>query len=107
VFLATDDAGFARTIRQRWPRIVFTSYDLGEVAEGKARHFSDLGVDDKAKEALVNMFLLARAPVCVRTMSYMSSFVRLINPDIRTVTVNKRIGADTPFPERQILELEA
>jgi hypothetical protein len=107
VFLATDDAGFALTIRQRWPGIRFVSYDLGEVEAGKARHFSGLSAQDKASEALVNMFLLARAPVCVRTMSYLSSFARIINPDLQTITVNRRIDAMTPFPERQILELEA
>jgi hypothetical protein len=107
VFLATDDAGFARTIRKRWRRVAFVSYDVGEVVEGLARHFSKLEADDKAREALVNMFLLARAPICIRTMSYLSSFARMINPDLRTVTVNKRLDADTPFPERQLLMLEA
>ncbi len=106
VFLATDDAGFARTIRQRWPKVSFISYDLGEVEAGKARHFSNLSPQAKADEALVNMFLIARAPICVRTMSYLSSFVRVINPDIRTITVNRRIDAKTPFPELQLLERE-
>lgn len=106
VFLATDDADFSATVRQCWPQVTFTSYDRGEVVPGKARHFSALSPEDKALEALVNMYALARAPLCVRTMSYMSSFVGLIDPAIRTTTINGRIESKTPFPERDLLERE-
>ena len=106
VFLATDDAVFAQLVRQRWRNIAFTSFDLGEVDDGQARHFSDLPPPDRAIEALVNMFVLARAPVCYRTMSYLSSFCALINPSTETVTINGVINHATPFPERLLLEVE-
>lgn len=106
VFLATDEAAIAALLRERFPHARFTSFDLGEVTPGLPRHFSALGPEDKALEALVNMFLLARAPVCVRTSSYLSALSRIANPFLRTVTVNRSSGAETLFPEREILDFE-
>lgn len=103
VFLATDDANFSVLVRQAWPEVTFTSYDRGVVMPGKARHFSAMSPEDKALEALVNMYALARAPHCVRTMSYMSSFVGLIRPSVGTTTINGKIDENTPFPERDLL----
>lgn len=107
VFLATDIAEAATAIRTAWPQIAFVSYDLGTVADGQPRHFSDLPADEKAREALVNIFMIADAPLCVRTSSYMSSLARVLNPDQRTITINRTLTAGTPFPERQILEHES
>ncbi len=108
IFLATDDAGFARTVRQRFPEAQFSSYDLGYVKAGAPRHFSSLGPDEKSLEALVNMHLLARAPVCVRTSSYLSAISALINPALRTITINQtQAGKNAlPFPELGILQSE-
>jgi len=106
VFLATDDATFAAALRAAMPGLDYTSYDLGEVESGLARHFSNLSPTDKALEALVNIFLIARAPVCVRTSSYMSAVSALANPGMRTVTINQTIGQSPPFPEHEVLERE-
>jgi hypothetical protein len=107
VFLATDDAAFARALKAEFPGLDCTSYDLGEVESGLARHFSDLSPTDKALEALVNIFLIARAPVCVRTSSYMSAVSALVNPALRTVTINRTIAGKPPFPEAEVLAHEA
>jgi len=108
VFLATDDTEFAMTIRKEWKSVTFVSYDLGEVQEGRPRHFSDLDPDLKARESLVNMFLLAKAPVLLRTSSFMSSFSKLINPALRTITINRTTKFKaSPFPEAEILRSEA
>ncbi|MFW2541549.1 hypothetical protein ACN2XU_02825 [Primorskyibacter sp. 2E107] len=106
VFLATDDAPFAARIRADWPGVRFVSYDLGEVAAGVPRHFSDLPAELKAQEALVNMVCIARTPLCLRTSSYMSSLSRILNPAHRTLTVNKSLTRNTPYPELEILEAE-
>lgn len=107
VFLATDDAAFAAELKTRFPGLHYTSYDLGEVEPGLPRHFSDLSPTDKALEALVNIFLLARARVCIRTSSYMSAASTFVNPSLRTVTINQTIRGFTPFPEAEILAREA
>jgi hypothetical protein len=106
VFLATDDAAFAAALKVEMPGLDCTSYDLGEVESGLARHFSDLSPTDKALEALVNIFLIARAPVCVRTSSYMSAVSALVNPAMRTVTINRTIALTPPFPELEVLAHE-
>jgi hypothetical protein len=61
----------------------------------------------KAQEALTNMFLIARAPVCFRTSSFLSSFSKIINDSLRTVTVNKTVFEESPFPEKQVLQAES
>lgn len=106
IFLATDDTVFATAVRAAFPAARFSSYDLGQVGPGVPRHFSDLAPSDKALEALVNIFLISRAPVCIRTSSYLSSISALANPRQRTVTINRTINKHTPFPEREILDLE-
>lgn len=105
-FLATDDAAFAAALRAEFPGLDCTSYDLGEVTPGVPRHYSDLSPTDKAREALVNVFLLARAPVCLRTSSYLSAVSALANPGLRTVTINQTLGAAQPFPEGELLDRE-
>lgn len=107
VFLATDDAGFSAELKARFPGLNYTSYDLGEVEAGLPRHFSDLSPTDKALEALVNIFLLARSKVCVRTSSYMSAASTFVNPALRTVTINQTVAASLPFPEAELLAREA
>lgn len=105
VFLATDDAAFAVAVRATYALASFRSYDLGEVAPGVARHFSDLSARDKAMEALVNIYSIASAPLCVRTSSYLSAISRLANPDMATITINHGPG-ELGFPEQQIRAAE-
>lgn len=107
VFLATDDAGFSAELKAQFPGLNYTSYDLGEVQAGLPRHFSDLSPTAKALEALVNIFLLARSKVCIRTSSYMSAASTFVNPALRTVTINQTTTASPPFPEAELLAREA
>ncbi|MBB3034345.1 O-fucosyltransferase family protein [Alteriqipengyuania lutimaris] len=106
IFLATDDQGFSRAARERYPQATWVSYDMAQLDPDVPRHFSDLPPEDKAIEALVNIFLLARAPICVRTCSYFSAISALIAPDMMTITVNPWAPGKGPFPERQIAERE-
>jgi len=106
LFLATDDPAFAAALRAEWPLAAITSYDLGAVPPGTPRHFSALSPADKALEALVNIHALARAPVCIRTSSYLSAISALVAPAMRTVTVNRTIGRAAPFPEAELLARE-
>lgn len=94
VFLATDDQGFREKLMSLFPQCTFSSFELGNVRDGVARHFSNLPPADKAVEAIVNMFKLASANTCVRTLSYMSAIAPLINPSIKLITVN---AAKKPF----------
>ena len=107
VFLATDDSRFEARARDRWPTTVFSTYNRGgPVAGGMPRHFSDMPPADKALEALVNMFLLTAAPRCVRTSSYLSALSKVIDPSLRTVTLNRTLGSSQLFPEHEILSEE-
>jgi len=108
VFLATDVPALERAVRERWPDTHFTTFNLGGPRPaGEARHFSDMPPADKAVEALVNIFLLARAPMCIRTSSYLSAMSRIANPDLRTVTLNRTLQGSRHFPEHEILAEEA
>ena len=105
IFVATDDQRFRDQIHSKFDFCEFSSFELGDVEEGVARHFSELPAEDKSKEAIINIFKLASAPVCIRTMSYFSALVPIINRDCRTITVNCKIRPNY-FPEDEIWDLE-
>ena len=103
IFLATDDAGFEAFIRKRFPLKRFVTFNLGDPSDtSRGRHFSDLSPENKAIEALVNMFLLAAAPACIRGASYMSAISKIINRKLMTITVNRTHGGSNLFPEYEI-----
>ncbi|HXJ23389.1 MAG TPA: hypothetical protein VMT03_24460 [Polyangia bacterium] len=106
VFLATDDPQFEQTIRTRYPRCEFASFKLGSVPEGKPRHFSSMSPRAKAIEAIVNIFLIASAKMCIRTSSYLSAVSRIANPTLRTFTVNRTLAGSRLFPEMELLAAE-
>lgn len=107
IFLATDDADFETFVRQRFPYTHFTTYNLGSpLNASRGRHFSNMSPEDKAIESLVNMFLLAAAPTCIRGASYMSAISKILNPKLRTVTLNRTHGDSPLFPEFEILAEE-
>jgi hypothetical protein len=103
VFLATDDRKFETFIRQRFPNTVFATYNLGTTIDTSCgRHFSNMSPVDKGIEALVNMFLLSAAPTCIRGVSYMSAISKILNTDLRTVTLNRTHWGSSSFPEYEI-----
>ena len=107
VFLATDDRGFEEFIKQRFPKTVFTNYNLGNAMDtSRGRHFSTTSPEDKSIEALVNVFLLAAAPTCIRGASYMSAVSKILRTELRTVTLNRTHWGSGGFPECEILSEE-
>lgn len=107
VFLATDDGKFESFIRRRFPDTTFETFNLGSAVDAsRGRHFSDLSPSDKATESLVNMFLLAAAPKCIRGASYMSGVSKIINPELATVTLTRTHWGSSEFPEHEILAAE-
>lgn len=107
VFLATDNPDFELFIRQRFPSTNFNTYNLGAPMDAtRGRHFSDMSPEDKAIESLVNMFLLAAAPTCIRGASFMSALSKIINPTLKTITLNRTHWGSDGFPENEILAEE-
>jgi hypothetical protein len=103
IFLATDDESFEAATRARYARCTFTTFNIGALAAGVARHFSTMSPEDKAMEALANIFLIAFAPICIRTSSYLSAISKVAHPAMRTVTVNRTLNGSTIFPEHEII----
>ena len=107
VFLATDEPAFERYLRREFPGILFETYNLGVPGDSRfGRHFSNMNEEDKATEAIVNMFLLARAPCLIRSSSHLSAMSKIINPAIRTITLNRTHWGSKNFPEKEILDEE-
>ena len=106
VFLATDDPHFETHVKNKFPELEFFIFNLGEVEIGVPRHFSDLKPNDKALEALVNCYMIASTPVCIRTSSYLSSMSKIVNPALRTITVNRTKAERFMFPEDMVLSYE-
>jgi hypothetical protein len=65
------------------------------------RHFSSLSADAKAMEAIVNMLRLSRCDVCIRTASQLSVWSRILNSDLKTVSLDRPF-VSTAYPEREI-----
>jgi hypothetical protein len=107
VFLATDELTFEVHFRAQFPELKVSTYFIDKnVDSTRGRHFSSISPEDKAKEAIVNMFLLARAPMCIRTSSYLSAMSRIINPALKTKTLSLTHWGSTAFPEMQIIAQE-
>jgi hypothetical protein len=107
-FLATDEQSFGDYIRRRFPTIQFYSFDLGQKDTGrKPRHFSTMSGRDKAIEALVNILEISKSAVCIRTCSHLSAWSKILNPNLKTHTVNRLKRHIGSFPEREILEAES
>lgn len=107
IFLATDDADFETYIKNQFPNLTFTTYNLGLTSDAsRGRHFSDISPEEKAIEAIVNIFLLSRSPCLIRGASYMSAISKIINLELKTVTLNRTHWGSTGFPEMEILAEE-
>lgn len=106
IFLATDDPTFEVTVKNRFDRCKFTSFNLGFVNPGTPRHFSQLSPYDKALEALANIALLGAAPCCIRTSSFLSAISPIMAPSLKTVTINRTRDGSTKFPEAEVLASE-
>lgn len=106
VFLATDDMAFQNIITSRFAQHRFFTYNLVDLPVDTPRHFSNMTPTEKAIEALVNIFLLSRSPLIVRSSSYMSAISALVNPHMKTDTLNRTLTNRSIFPESQILARE-
>jgi hypothetical protein len=107
VFLATDDPNFDRYLRREFPAWQFTDFLCGQPTDtSRGRHFSSLSPADKTLEALVNSLLLAASPLCIRSVSYLSAVSRIVNPALRTITLNQDHWGSRAFPECEIHEDE-
>lgn len=106
VFIATDSDLFNAKIQDLFHSTKVTSFQLGHVNAGEPRHFSSLPNQDKALEAIVNMILLSKSKLCIRTASYLSAWSKILNPALETITLNRTFGGSTLFPERQICAAE-
>ena len=107
VFLATDAIDFDRYIRNRFPSVDFQDFNVVPLDPGTTpRHFSAIGGSEKALEALVNIVALSRSPICIRTCSYLSAWSKILNPSMRTITLNRLHKAQV-FPEAEIAKAEA
>ena len=107
IFLAADDGNFRKFLTEKYPEINFSGFDLIDEIPGQPRHFSDANPDEKALEALVNIFLLSRSILLIRTSSYLSSVSILLSENQISKTVNWTNTSDLPFPEKEIFAIES
>jgi hypothetical protein len=53
------------------------------------------------------MLLLSMAPTCIRSSSYLSAISKIMNPNLRTVTLTRDHWGSRAYPEFEILAEEA
>ncbi len=104
IFLATDNAAFAAIVRERFVCCNVVSFEYGlNLDPTIPRHFSNMSPREKALDALVNIILLSNAKVCVRTSSHFSAWSRILNRNMKQITLN-RPYKEHLFPEKQLWE---
>jgi len=102
IFLATDSNNFSQAVRREFSKINFISFDSETNMDiDGPRHFSGLSSDEKAMEAIANMVLLSRCEVCIRTASQLSVWGRILNKNLRTVTLNRPF-ISAAYPENLV-----
>jgi hypothetical protein len=92
IFLATDDYSFFQFLRDRLPLEVV---NLGEVGFHKSQTDSR---DNKTDRALLDCVLLSRCSAVLITSSALSSFAKVLNPEVEIYRVAaSRLFAPVPY----------
>jgi hypothetical protein len=87
LFVASDELEFVAEAKRRFGGRAFTIPQRAVAVDGLPPHFSTVGGEIKAKEALTTMLLLGNARVLVRTESYLSAWAHTLNSNQRAVVV--------------------
>lgn len=87
LFVASDEPEFLAEAGKIFGSSAFTIPQRAVAVDGLPPHFSAVGGDIKAREALATMVLLSRARILVRTESYLSAWAHTLNASQREVVV--------------------
>lgn len=107
LFVASDEAGFAGFIRDRFAGLrVVERDDRHRSADGRPVHMGGAaaGNYDKGRDALVNVLLMARCSMLVKSASLLSGWACVFNPQLPATMLNlPHRPEDLWFPETEIV----
>ena len=107
IFVGTDEPSFLAAFTKRFSHLRLSNYHLGPPLNSDLpRHLSRFPGLLLAREALMTMLLFACCDVCVRTCSHLSGWSRVLNPDLKTITLTVGKPEHLGFPDRQIIACE-
>ncbi len=102
VFTATDESGFMNHMLQRYGSRV-KAIDCQYLSkEGVGAHFVGGGAFEKGREALLTILLLSMCKLCVRGVSHLSAWAKILNPTLPIIMIGRPFEIE--FPEREIME---
>lgn len=109
LFVASDEHGFTAFMREAFPALrVVEREDRYRSADGRPVHIGGAaeGNYDKGRDALVNVLLMSRCAVLVKSASLLSGWACVFNPQLPALMLNlpHRLE-DLWFPETEIVRL--
>jgi len=105
VFIATDESGFMNHMLQRYGLRVKAIDCHYWSKDGVGAHFVAGGALEKGREALLTILLLSMCKLCIRGVSHLSAWAKIMNPALPIIMVGRPF--DIKFPEREIMETSA
>jgi len=103
VFLATDEPEFLDYFREALPGVDISDLACSEIySGGRPAHFSPGNNDQKAREALLTMLVLAGCGTCIRTSSHLSAWAKILNPDQVVIMLSRPERRAFAFPDKEI-----
>ena len=105
VFIATDESGFMNYMLQRYGSRV-KAFDCRHWSkDGVGAHFVGGGALEKGREALLTILLLSMCKVCIRGVSHLSAWAKIMNPSLPIIMLGRPFVIE--FPEREIMKTSA
>jgi hypothetical protein len=105
VFVASDEQEFIDFAKNSIRRVpVYCNDDYYRSNDDRAIHLGlKCGGYEKGEDALVNVLLLAKCSILIRTTSTFSAWASIFNPNLKVILLNKPYPNNLWFPESEIL----
>lgn len=101
IFVSSDEVGYLEYARDCSDEfeVFWRSDSVRSNCDGGAAHFIKSDNYEKAKDALVNVVLLSRCKMLVKSPSIFSGWSKVLNPKIEVVMVGKMDAKHNYFPD--------
>lgn len=93
IFAATDEENFLQALRAAFPNKVISLNSYRSLDNLHPVHMSSHSPFAKGEEALMDVLLLSRCHVLIRTSSNLSLWASYFNPTIPEIMLNQRFGS--------------
>jgi hypothetical protein len=102
IFVATDELEFLTFVQRRYGKCRVLALDCQYLSDGvSGAHYKPGSGFEKGREALLSILILSMCTICVRGVSHLSAWAKILNPQLPIVMYNQPFPVFR-FPEREI-----